>query len=106
MKPRSRTTELDLKLRSGTTELDVKRVTGTAFWKGGANQVGGEEPHGGFEIGEEMVDASETEVELNIGEEAEEDYEAEDGMAAPVCLYLPKFAHEFWLHKLKLLKRS
>ena len=49
----------------------------TGYWdrlmEGGANQVGEEEPHGGFEIGEEMVDAYETEVELNIGEEAEED---------------------------------
>ena len=73
VKPRSRTTELDVKPRSGTTQLDVKPVTGTAWWKGGTNQVVEEEPHGGFEIGEEMVDAYETEVELNIGEEAEED---------------------------------
>ena len=41
--------------------------------EGVANRTREEEPHGGLEIGEEMVDASETEVELNIGEEAEED---------------------------------
>ena len=35
------------------------------------NRAREEEPHGGLEIGEEMVDASETEVELNIGEDAE-----------------------------------
>ena len=53
-----------------------------------------------------MVDVSETEVELNIDEEAKEDYEVEDGMAAPVCLYVPKFAYKFWLHKACLMSKK
>ena len=57
------------------------------------NQADKGEPHGELEIGDEI------EAELVDVSEAEGDQEGEDGMAAPVCLYLPKFAHKFWLHK-------